>query len=86
MLQREIISFLEPIKLCLDNNRLLFIELTGSQHSGTAEDDLNSSTNELGNSKSDPNNSIGRNEETDDEDGIDTRCPVCEQQHQDIDK
>lgn len=58
---------------------------TGSQHSGTAEED-HSVTNDLDNSKSDLNNSIDRDQDSEDEDGIDTKCVVCERQCNDIDQ
>lgn len=58
----------------------------GSQHSETAEEDR-SVTNDLDNSKNDLNSSIDRDQEdSEDDDGIDTRCVVCDRQCNDIDQ
>uniref|UniRef100_A0A336LKQ1 CSON011437 protein n=1 Tax=Culicoides sonorensis TaxID=179676 RepID=A0A336LKQ1_CULSO len=60
---------------------------TGSQHSGTYEDDFNIS---LENSQGDnsieiQHTIINENDEEDDEDGIDCRCFLCDRQYNDID-
>ncbi|GAB0096363.1 transcription factor hamlet [Sergentomyia squamirostris] len=56
---------------------------SGSQHSGTGEEDFNTSSNDLDNIKE----STGQADpESDDEDGIDCRCVVCDRQCQDIDQ
>lgn len=59
--------------------------VSGSQHSGTAEEDL-SITNDLDNSKADLNNTTDKEQDSDDEDGIDCKCIVCERQCQDIEQ
>lgn len=59
--------------------------LSGSQHSGTAEEDF-SITHDLDNSKGDLNNSVDQDRDTDDEERIDFQCTVCERQFQDLDQ
>lgn len=60
----------------------------GSQYSGntTGDDEFNTSSNELDNSKSDrqQQNLQSYNEESEDENSIDFRCVVCEKQFQDL--
>lgn len=56
----------------------------GSQHSGTGEEDFVTSSNDLDNIKAE---SGGQPDpESDDEDGIDCKCVVCDRQCQDIDQ
>ncbi|XP_059614431.1 transcription factor hamlet-like [Phlebotomus argentipes] len=57
---------------------------SGSQHSGTGEEDFITSSNDLDNIKAE---SGGQPDpESDDEDGIDCKCVVCDRQCQDIDQ
>ncbi|XP_055712319.1 transcription factor hamlet-like isoform X2 [Phlebotomus papatasi] len=57
---------------------------SGSQHSGTGEEDFVTSSNDLDNIKAE---SGGQPDpESDDEDGIDCKCVVCDRQCQDIDQ
>lgn len=59
---------------------ILFL-FSGSQHSGTGEEDFNTSNDLEGQHQLDINN-----EQSDDEDGIDCRCSVCDRQFHDIDQ
>lgn len=52
---------------------------SGSQHSGTGEEDFNTSND------TDLNHQE-HNERSDDEDGIDCHCTVCDRQFHDIDQ
>lgn len=59
--------------------------ILGSQHSGTFEDDFNTS-NDLDNSHSgENNNESNQHNEDDDEDGIDCRCFLCDRDCADVD-
>lgn len=59
--------------------------ILGSQHSGTFEDDFNTS-NDLDNSHSgENNNEINQRNQDDDEDGIDCRCFLCDRDCGDVD-
>lgn len=62
--------------------KLFSFLFTGSQHSGTAEEDLNTSNDLDFSSKQDQD----RDQDSDDEEGIDCRCFVCERQCHDIDQ
>lgn len=55
---------------------------TGSQHSA---EDLHT-TNDIENTKPDSTDHRVPDQETDDEDGIDCKCVVCDRQCQDIDQ
>ncbi|XP_055681449.1 transcription factor hamlet-like isoform X2 [Lutzomyia longipalpis] len=56
---------------------------SGSQHSGTGEEDFNTSSNDLDIIKAE--SGVKADPESDDEDGIDCKCVVCDRQCQDID-
>lgn len=58
---------------------LLRYVFSGSQHSGTGEEDFNTSND------TDLNHQE-HNERSDDEDGIDCHCTVCDRQFHDIDQ
>ncbi|XP_063697464.1 MDS1 and EVI1 complex locus protein EVI1-A [Culicoides brevitarsis] len=61
---------------------------TGSQHSGTFEDDFNTSlenSQQGENSNENHHNADNEGAEEDDEDGIDCRCFLCDRQFSDID-
>lgn len=70
--------------MLLFNYLSLFI--TGSQHSGTAEEDLSITNDTLDNTKNEHNNTTDKEQDSDDEDGIDCKCAVCDRQCQDIDQ
>lgn len=67
------------------SSSLCFSCITGSQHSGTAEEDL-SITNDLDNSKNEPNTNSDKEHDSEDEDGIDCKCNVCDRQCEDIEQ
>lgn len=57
------------------------ISFPGSQHSGTNEEDFTS--NDLENSKQE---NTDKEQDTEDEEGLDCKCVVCDRQCQDIDQ
>lgn len=71
--------FIYFIKEIINNFIFLFQFLIGSQHSGTGEEDFNTSND------TDLNHQE-HNERSDDEDGIDCHCTVCDRQFHDIDQ
>lgn len=72
------------------NDENVYLLLTGSQHSGTYEDDFNNSndlpdTTHHGGENSENSQPQVLDEDDDDEDGIDCRCFLCERQCGDVD-
>lgn len=59
----------------------IYLFVSGSQHSGTNEEDFTS--NDLENSKQE---NTDKEQDTEDEEGLDCKCVVCDRQCQDIDQ
>lgn len=60
--------------------------IKGSQHSGSGEEDFNSNDLDKHRSHHQDHSDKEQGDQTDDEEGIDCKCVVCDRQCQDIDQ